>query len=37
MPALTAQLARDAGIMAFGRIALLFYPFDVEALLYTLE
>jgi hypothetical protein len=37
MPALTARLARDAGIMAFGRIALLFYPFEVEAVLYTLE
>jgi hypothetical protein len=37
MPALTQQLARDAGIMQFGRIALLFYPFEVEALLYTLE
>lgn len=37
MPVLTTRLARDSGIMAFGRIALLFYPFDVEALLYTLE
>jgi hypothetical protein len=37
MPALTQQLARQAGIMQFGRIALLFYPFEVEALLYTLE
>lgn len=37
MPALTTQLARDAGILNFGRIALLFYPFDVEQLLWTLE
>lgn len=37
MPALTTQLARDAGIMQFGRIALLFYPFSVEELLYPLE
>ncbi len=37
MPALTQQLARDADIMRFGRIALLFYPFKVEELLYTLE
>jgi len=37
MPALTQQLARQANIMQFGRIALLFYPFEVEALLYTLE
>jgi hypothetical protein len=37
MPALTNQLARKAGILQFGRIALLFYPFDVERLLYTLE
>ena len=37
MPALTTRLARSAGIMAFGRIALLFYPFEVEGLLWTLE
>ncbi len=37
MPALTQQLARDADIMRFGQIALLFYPNEVEALLYTLE
>jgi hypothetical protein len=37
MPALTAQLARNAGIMQYGRIVLLFYPFEVESLLYTLE
>lgn len=37
MPALTANLARECGIMAFGRIALLFYPWEVETLLYTLE
>jgi hypothetical protein len=37
MPALTANLARESGILAFGRIALLFYPWEVETLLYTLE
>lgn len=37
MPALTQQLARDADVMRFGRIALLFYPFEVEAILYNLE
>jgi hypothetical protein len=37
MPALTQRLAQNAGIMAFGRIALLFYPNEVEALLWTLE
>jgi hypothetical protein len=37
MPALTEQLARDAGILGLGRIALLFYPFEVESLLYSLE
>jgi hypothetical protein len=37
MPALTQRLAQNAGIMAFGRIALLFYPFEVEQLLWTLE
>jgi hypothetical protein len=37
MPQLTEQLARNAGILQFGRIALLFYPFEVESLLWTLE
>jgi hypothetical protein len=37
MPALTQRLAQNAGIMAFGRIALLFYPNEVEQLLWTLE
>jgi hypothetical protein len=37
MPKLTADLARAAGILNLGRIALLFYPFEVESLLYTLE
>jgi hypothetical protein len=37
MPQLTERLARSAGIMPFGRIALLFYPFEVEQLLYTME
>jgi hypothetical protein len=37
MPALTKELARKAGILQLGRIALLFYPFDVERVLYTLE
>jgi hypothetical protein len=37
MPALTRELARTAGILQSGPIALLFYPFDVEAQLYNLE
>lgn len=37
MPALTKDLARKAGTMQRGPIALLFYPTDVERLLYTLE
>jgi hypothetical protein len=37
MPALTKDLARKAGILQRGPIALLFYPFEVERLLYTLE
>jgi hypothetical protein len=37
MPALTKDLARQANILQLGRIALLFYPFDVEKVLYTLE
>jgi len=37
MPALTQQLARKANITRFGTIVLLFYPFEVESLLWTLE
>jgi hypothetical protein len=37
MPKLTADLARKAGIMQRGPIALLFYPFEVESRLWTLE
>ena len=37
MPTLAAQLARKAGIARKGPIVLLFYPFDVEAILYTTE
>ncbi|MEM8947094.1 MAG: hypothetical protein AAGD11_18110 [Planctomycetota bacterium] len=37
MPTLAAQLARKAGIARKGPIVLLFYPFDVEAVLYTIE
>jgi hypothetical protein len=37
MPKLTQDLARKAGTMQRGPIALLFYPFEVEALLHTLE
>jgi hypothetical protein len=37
MPKLTTDLARTSGILARGRIALLFYPFEVESLLWTLE
>ena len=37
MPALTKELARKANILQRGPIALLFYPFEVEALLHTLE
>jgi hypothetical protein len=37
MPALTQQLARQAGIFDAGRIALLFYPLEVEGVLWTLE
>lgn len=37
MPGLAAQLARKAGIARKGPIVLLFYPFEVEAVLYTIE
>ncbi len=37
MPALTMQLARKAGIARHGSIILLFYPFEVESILWTLE
>lgn len=37
MPALTAQFARKAGVAEFGSIVLLFYPFEVESLLWTIE
>lgn len=37
MPKLTQDLARKAGTMQRGPIALLFYPYEVEARLYTLE
>ncbi len=37
MPALTNQLARQAGTAGAGRIALLFFPFAVEQTLYPLE
>lgn len=37
MPKLTQDLARKADIMRLGRIALLFYPQEVEALLWTME
>ncbi|RIK81658.1 MAG: hypothetical protein DCC67_08005 [Planctomycetota bacterium] len=37
MPKLTRDLARKAGILQHGRIALLFYPFEVETLLWTME
>jgi len=37
MPALTNELARKADIAKEGRYALLFFPFDVERLLWTLE
>jgi hypothetical protein len=37
MPKLTQDLARKAGIMRHGRIALLFYPFEVESLLWSME
>ncbi|MDC0935028.1 hypothetical protein OAS39_01990 [Pirellulales bacterium] len=37
MPALVKQLATKAGIISKGRHALLFFPFEVETLLYTKE
>jgi hypothetical protein len=37
MPALTEQLARKAGIAQHGNIVLLFYPFEVESVLWTME
>lgn len=37
MPKLTQDLARKAAIMQRGPIALLFYPWEVEQLLYNLE
>jgi len=37
MPALADQLARKANIASKGPIVLLFYPFEVEAVLYTFE
>ncbi|MDZ4658033.1 MAG: hypothetical protein SH868_10700 [Bythopirellula sp.] len=37
MPALTDQLAREADIARLGNTVLLFYPFDVESILWTME
>jgi len=37
MPALTNQLARKADIARYGSTVLLFYPFEVESILWTLE
>lgn len=37
MPKLTEQLARQAGIAKEGNVVLLFYPFEVESVLWTLE
>jgi len=37
MPNLTNQLARKADILRHGSVVLLFYPFKVESILYTLE
>jgi hypothetical protein len=37
MPALTDQLARKADIAKLGNIVLLFYPFEVESILWTME
>ncbi len=37
MPTLTNQLARKADIARHGSVVLLFYPFEVESLLYTSE
>jgi len=37
MPALTNRLARKADIARYGSIVLLFYPFEVESILWTME
>jgi hypothetical protein len=37
MPGLTMELARKADVARFGPIVLLFYPFEVESVLWTLE
>ncbi len=37
MPALTMNLARKADVARFGPVVLLFYPFDVESVLWTME
>jgi hypothetical protein len=37
MPTLTEDLARKAGIAELGSIVLLFYPFEVESVLWTME
>ncbi len=37
MPALTMQLARKANIASQGPVVLLFYPFEVESILWTVE
>lgn len=37
MPELTRQLAAKAGVAQFGRFTLLFFPFEVEQLLWTIE
>jgi hypothetical protein len=37
MPGLIRRLAEDAGVAQYGRLAVLFFPFDVERVLYTLE
>ena len=37
MPTLTMELARKADVAKFGPIVLLFYPFEVESVLWTME
>lgn len=37
MPALTMDFARKADVARFGPVVLLFYPFDVESVLWTME
>jgi len=37
MPALTMELARKADVARFGPVVLLFYPFEVESVLWTME